>query len=284
MSTRDRTLLTVLSMGGWRGSILDKAETLAIAQKHGTMAEVARVTKTLLPMAKTLDDVKKVRGKLRAAFYKGTAAWGIEGTRILRSDAWLDFNNNEMQPLIREDKQLVKLFVADYPKLAAMAPQVLNGMYNPADYPTVEQIESKFYCTVRYYPMPDAPDWRLDMPDADQDALKAQLEADKQESFRIAMSSVWERLHDVVKAAADKLADPQAVFRDSLITNALDLCKLLPSLNITDDPHLETMRQQVEGVLSGHTIATIRQPGFTRSATANKMADIMAKMGAMYGA
>ena len=45
---------------------------------------------------------------------------------------------------------------------------------------------------------------------------------------------------------AEKLADPKAVFRDTLVENTKEVCSILSRLNFADDPDLETMRQQVE--------------------------------------
>jgi hypothetical protein len=76
---------------------------------------------------------------------------------------------------------------------------------------------------------------------------------------------------------AEKLADPKAIFRDSMVENAKEICALLPRLNFADDPNLEAMRQQVEASLIKHPEALRNDPDLRRDTAAEAKA-IMDKM------
>jgi len=91
------------------------------------------------------------------------------------------------------------------------------------------------------------------------------------------MTEVWTRLFDRVKHMAEKLADPKAIFRDSMVENAREICALLPRLNFADDPNLEAMRQQVEATLLKHPDALRNDPDLRRDTAAEAKA-IMDKM------
>ena len=283
MSIATKSMLAVLAMSQWSARKLDKKETIELARKHGTASDVASVHKALLPLSKPLDDIHKATGSIRTYFYTNTLSWGIEGTRILLVDNYMEFTQ-EMRSKLQQREHLVALFVQQYPHLQQLARNTLNGMYRDDDYPPQDVVARKFYADLKFFPVPTADDWRVTLSDAEDQSIRAQLTAEITASTGEAMRDAWTRLHEVVSKAAEKLSDPKAIFRDSLVTNALDLCKLLPRLNLTDDPNLESMRQQVEAALASHTIENIRQPGVTRNETAAKMSDIMAKMGAMYGA
>jgi hypothetical protein len=57
-----------------------------------------------------------------------------------------------------------------------------------------------------------------------------------------------------------KLAgDQKQVFRDTLVTNATDLCSILSKLNVTSDPKLEQARRQLESALIGIDAAELRK-------------------------
>jgi hypothetical protein len=81
---------------------------------------------------------------------------------------------------------------------------------------------------------------------------------------------------------SEKLADPKAVFRDTMVENTRELCALLPRLNFADDPNLEDLRQQVEGSLLLHPDALRNNP-VVRQDKAREAKDIMDKMSAFMG-
>ena len=98
----------------------------------------------------------------------------------------------------------------------------------------------------------------------------------------MATRDCWDRLYKVVSKAAEKLADPKGIFRDSLVENARELCELLPRLNVMDDPNLEAMRHSVEKALCVHDADDLRKSSIMRNETAAKLASIMDTMGAFY--
>jgi hypothetical protein len=78
------------------------------------------------------------------------------------------------------------------------------------------------------------------------------------------------------------LADPKAIFRDSLVDNIKEQCALLSRLNFMDDPNLEAMRQHVEGSLIKHPDALRNDPDLRRDTAAEAKA-IMDKMSVFMG-
>jgi hypothetical protein len=97
------------------------------------------------------------------------------------------------------------------------------------------------------------------------------------------MKEVWDRLYERVKHMAEKLADPKAIFRDTMVENTKELCALLPRLNFMDDPDLESLRQQVESSLLKHPEALRNDPDLRRD-TAAEAKQIMDKMSVFMGA
>ena len=64
-------------------------------------------------------------------------------------------------------------------------------------------------------------------------------------------------------------------FHETFVTNALDLCKLLNHMNITNDPKLEKARQQLELVLIGTDLDDIKENEFVRSGMKKRVDDIL---------
>jgi hypothetical protein len=281
MTLSSRALLVSLSVSQWSARRYDKRETADLAQRHGTPTEVARVNKALLPFAKPLDAIHKKTGEIRTLYYQRTLPWGQHGVNIICAGGYMDFCH-DMTPLLDEWRQLSDAFVAQYPQLRDNAKLLLNGLWQAEDYPDVDQVRAKFAIDVSFSPVPDAGDWRVSLSSTELDALRQQVTAKVVDSQAQAMKEAWRRVYEIVQHARDKLATPDAIFRDSLVTNAQDLCRLLPSLNIAGDPDLEAMRQRVELDLASQNPVILRTDKDARSEAARKLDQLMSSMSAFY--
>jgi hypothetical protein len=73
---------------------------------------------------------------------------------------------------------------------------------------------------------------------------------------------------------ASRLADPEARFHGTLVSNVSDLVELLPRLNIVGDPHLASLTEQVRKQLCQHSADLLRNSPTTRLETAASAAAI----------
>lgn len=276
----NKAVLVSLSVSQWTANKMDKKETEEVTIKHSTAARVARVNKSLLPGARSLDAVRKATNELRTWFYANTLPWG-NGTSIIKSEAFLAFSSELSRHKSAWD-QAVAAFLADYPTLVTQAQSQLNGLYVPDDYPDVADIAKLFSLKVSFLPVPEVSDWRIDLGADEVAQLQASVRADIAKAQSSAMSEAWSRLKDVVEKAKDRLADRDAVFRDSLIDNIRRMCDVLPALNITDDPQLEAARREVEQSIHGCDPRLLRKSNADRKAVADRLAAVASKMGGFY--
>ena len=283
MNLSNRALLVTLAISQWTARKFDKRETQAVAAKHGTPAEVARVNKRLLAFSDTLDAIHKKTGEIRTEYYRRTLPWGQHGVNVLKVDGYMEFAA-VMAGLMSDWRHLVDKFLADYPALRERDRQLLNGLFDENDYPDVSQVREKFKIDVAFCPIPEESDWRVALSADEMDRLKASITEKVTNSMSEAMREAWRRVHELVTHAHERLADPKAVFRDTLVSNAQELCRLLTTLNIADDPNLEKIRNEIEGSLCQHTPDTLRQAPEVREQVSDKLAEIMKQMGAFYGA
>ncbi len=79
------------------------------------------------------------------------------------------------------------------------------------------------------------------------------------------------------------LAQPDAIFRDSLIDNITKMCAILPRLNVLDDPALETMRTELESYVSKLSPDVCRDNANERVNAVAKLNEITDKMGVFMG-
>jgi hypothetical protein len=275
MNLNDRALLVQLTISQWTARKYDKKATRQVADANSTIMDAGRYNKALLPMNDYLDHVHKKSTHIRQKYYDATLPWGMDGTQMLPTSNYLNFMS-EFRKERDEWNMLVNNFVHNYDQLRQNAQRILGTLYDPADYPTATDIRRKFNMDVAVFPVPSA-DFRVSIGSEELSRIQQDVERRVKDAEQIAMKEVWTRLYDRVKHIAEKLADPKAIFRDSMVENAREICALLPRLNFADDPNLEAMRQQVEASLLKHPEALRTNPDLRRdtAADAKKIMDAM---------
>jgi hypothetical protein len=280
MNLNDRALLVQLSISQWTARKYDKKATKEVTNANGATMDAGRFNKALLPMNDLLDNVHKKATLIRTEFYTNTLPWGMEGTMMLPSANYLSFMT-DFRKQKSEWQYLVNQFVQGYDQLVSDAKRTLGSLYNASDYPQRWEVAAKFDMDMAVFPVPSA-DFRVSIGSDELSRIQQDVEQRVKASQQKAMTEVWTRLYDRVKHMAEKLADPKAIFRDSMLENTREICALLPRLNFTDDPDLETMRQQVEATLLKHPEALRNDPDLRRD-TAAEAKKIMDAMGVFMG-
>ena len=281
MKLSDKALLVQLNISQWTARKYDKRATEQVAQQNGSASQAGRYNKSLLPMNDALNNIHQKSTLIRKKFYTNTLPWGIEGTMMLPSANYLNFMT-EFRKEKADWESLVDTFYHEYPRLHADAQRFLGNLYNKADYPELYDIQRKFNMDMAVFPVPSN-DFRVSIGDAELEKIQQDVEARVENSAQQAMKEAWQRLYDRVKHMAEKLADPKAVFRDTLVENTKEVCSILSRLNFADDPDLETMRQQVEGSLANNHPESLRNDPDLRKNKAEEARAIMDKMGAFMG-
>ena len=275
----ERAILTTLNVSQWTARKLDRNETTTLNRSHGLSIEAARVNKNLLPFATELQRLQQITGGIRKDFDKHTLPWGIDGMRILKSDAYMDFVQKVSH--WKDDWESARdEFLDAYPVLQSDARRTLGSLYKSDDYPDTYELERRFKFDIRFMPIADERDWRIDVGDEARQRLEADIRTRLQEVEREAMAEAWARVHDVVEKTVERLGNPQHIFRDSLIDNAIELCALMPSLNISGDTEMEGVRRTIEQTLAkfAGNVDALRHDPIERQTAAEAMAAIQRKM------
>jgi len=280
MNLNDRALLVQLSISQWTARKYDKKATRQVADTFHNFVDQGRYNKALLPMNSLLDNIHKKTTHIRQKFYDNTLPWGIEGTMMLPTANYLNFMS-DFRKEKGEWESLVQEFLDDYDQMKMDAQRILGSLYDPADYPNGSELRHKFNMDMAVFPVPSS-DFRVAIGSEELSRIQQDVERRVKDAEQAALKDVWQRLYDRVKHMAEKLADPKAIFRDSMLENTREICALLPRLNFSDDPNLEAMRQQVEASLLKHPEALRNDPDL-RQDTAAEAKKIMDAMGAFMG-
>jgi hypothetical protein len=275
-------MLVELNVSLYSGRKKDKTtQAEVVASKGAHSKQAASVYKNLFSDCKELDEITKFQARARADHYRVTLPWSDSGLRLLPTIKLLDYQDL-MGKHQSEFNRLVTAFLDRYDTLVAAAAFQLGTLFNRAEYPTRDQVARKFSFDVVFTPLPTAGDFRLDIESEVQDDLVRQYEARMQTMVEQANQDAWTRLYDVLSAMSDRLAIEETedgpkkrVFRDSLVSNADEICGLLTALNVTGDPALERARARLEDAIHGVTADDLRKSDGQRVITKQKVDAIL---------
>ena len=272
----ERAMLADLSIGYWVGRKRDKQvteNTLRSAHAEGDAG--AFWTRIIPPSA--LKRISALVISSRALHWEMTLPWSKDGSRMLPSAMFLEYSRK-----MREAKEkflaAVEEFLGVYPSLVANAPQRLGKLHKEECFPAVAKLRSKFSWSLTFLPLPDAEDFRVDLGDTITKQIKDDIQTTVNVQLQSATQDLWQRLFDAIARVAERLDDPEKIFRDSLISNVTELCDLLPRLNILDDPKLEEARQTVLAKITTRKPDDLRNDTDMRKATADEASKILDAM------
>lgn len=272
-------VLVSMNISTYSGRKQDKAtQGEVVASKGSGSSKAASVYKNLFAECEELDAITKFQARARAVHYRFTLPWDDAGTRLLPTKALFDYQT-EMTRCKAEFDRLVGEFLDKYDTLVAAAAFQLGSLFDRGEYPLREHVAKRFSMGTPMMPLPVSGDFRLDIEHQVQSELVQQYERRADKLVMQANQEAWTRLHEVLSRMSERLAisedGKKAVFRDSLITNAEELCDLLTPLNVANDPALEKARQQLEAALQGVTPKDLRESDGTRVATRQKVDAIL---------
>lgn len=259
-------MLAEFNASVWTARKLDRSATEeVVTAKNAGAKDAARVNKHLLAGRTELEVIQQMVGRARTYVYDNTLPWTDSGLRLLPTANFERFAA-KMNEFEDEFSGLVHAFVDIYPTLITAQAMALGDMFKRDDYPTQNEIMTKFAFRVNYMPVPTAGDFRVDVGNAAMDDIKAKLARLADERVEEAMRDVRTRLGEHLKRMSDRLTTDwvdgeakQRRFHDSLVDGALELCDLTKNLNLTNDQELESARATLEQLLCGVTPTELRK-------------------------
>ena len=273
-------MLVDLNIAVYSGRKQDKhTQGEVTASKGSASKKAASVYKNLFAECKELDAITKFQARARAEHYRLTMPWNDQGARLLPTAALQDYQKT-MGRYQSEFQLLVDSFLDRYDTLVAAAAFQLGTLFDRDEYPSRTQVARRFRMDVSFTPLPTAGDFRLDIESEVQQELVAQYERRLEAQVSQATQDAWDRLYKALSRMSDRLVieddGKKRVFHDSLVFGAQELCGLLHTMNITQDPELTKATRQLESVLSGITPKELREEESTRVHTKQRVDEILA--------
>ena len=263
-------MLVTVNISKWEGRKHDKKASADIVASNGAERGAANVHKKLLPNSDALKAIIEHASLMHRTHTHMTMPWADKGDRLLTTAMYMKYHS-EMTALQNKFYALVDTFGDDYVLEHAEAQVHLGDMYDPSDYPSVEELLSKFKCVITYSPLPESGDFRVDLPKEAIAELQTSYVNYYEEKTKRAMNDIWERLYKVLKNMSDKLdytdKENKKVFRDTLVSNVTDMVELLRVSNVANSTRMTAMADQLEEALVGVTPDALREDDYFRAET-----------------
>jgi hypothetical protein len=279
MSISSSAVLVELNISVWPASKIDREITNKVNTDAGAVHGASQTKKNLFAGTSLRADIEKFAARVRLYHNQHTLPWADKGERMLPTALFMEYKQT-MNGYERTFQSLCDNFFDEYPRLVSEAPTALQGLYKAEDYPDLEQVKQKFGFRRSVKPVPEAGDFRLDIPTQDLDEMRLEFEQQSEGKLAEAMRMPWERLHKLLVDTSKKLEDTgedKKRYHDSLLSNPLELCELLTKLNVTNDPKLEEARRQVELALIGESIEEVKDSPLAREKLKSKVDAILGK-------
>lgn len=278
MSISASAVLVELNISVWPASKLDREITDKVNTDASAVRGASQTKKNLFAGTSLRKDISDFAARVRLYHNKHTLPWADKGERMLPTALFMDYKQT-MNGFEQTFNMMCNNFFIEYPRLVAEAPTNLGTMYKAEDYPELTDVRLKFGFRRTVKPVPEAGDFRLDIPANDLDEMRSEFLKQQDNKLAEAMREPWDRLHEMLVGISEKLTDKDGEakkrYHDTLITNPIELCGLLTKLNVTNDPKLEEARRQLEMAMIGADIEDIKEDPHARSDLKSRVDDIL---------
>jgi hypothetical protein len=280
MSITSSSVMVEMNISVWTANKLDKSATEKVVADNSAVQNAAQVRKNLMAGTSIRKDIADYAAGCRLWHNTRTLPWADKGARLLPTSLFMDY---KAEANVRRDtfNRMVDNFIAQYPALVQTSHNYLGSLFKAEDYPSVDEVHSKFGFRLVFSPVPESGDFRLQVAEQDLQDLRQQYDDSFKDRLADAMREPWDRLHKLLGEMSKKLTDTEGEdeskkrYHDTLITNAQSMCAMLTHLNITKDPKLEQARRDLELTMLGADIESIKESPEVRKDMKNKLDSIL---------
>lgn len=303
-SMASSTMVTTLNIGVWSDERNDRAATAQVTVSNNASDKAARVQKFLFGgNCAELEAIKAITSEARRVHKSLTVPWGDGGPRALANLA-MPNHVKVMSHYEQEHAKAVDALVAVWNDLVIDAQVSLGDMYDPNEYPTSEEVRSRFYFRCGYEPMPQSGNFLTDI--ADENVRVAVESCDRMNEFRIQnmLRDVFNNVFKMLGNMSERLdytdtgeteeyrtkpskANPNGKvmtrkvgvkkFHDTLVSNALDAADLM-ALYIPNDPVVRDAKRKLDETLRNVTEDDLRGDGDLRKDVKRNVDDVLASL------
>jgi hypothetical protein len=186
--------------------------------------------------------------------------------------------DEELEAFRERRQALIDTFLARYPAMVEEAKDRLRALYNPSDYPHLDQIAARFTFSYRYlaFLTPQTLTARLLARERAKAAAEVSTEVDE---IKTALRTGFAEL---VAHAAERLGErpdgKPVTFRDSMVTKLTEFFGYFGARNLVGDDELAALVEQARESMKGVTAQVLRTDEVTRASVKDTLDQIKKEM------
>jgi hypothetical protein len=262
MSVQNQGMLVKVKVKMWTATKVDREVGERAASMYDADPKSGSYHKKLID-PKALKGIRSVRTRIRDVHSFMTRYWDDDGTRLAVFST-LDEYKQSMAALSAEMQDEIAEFKNQFPSHVRDAQEKMKEMFNPDEYPTVDELDNLFGVSVEYAPIPSGEFVPMSAPD--RDLLVAQVEKTTTERLSEGTQNLFFRLRNQLNGMRKLLASyaenleagDRANLSSAMFANLTELVDVLPLLNITDDKFLEKAIARVKEEFAEFNIEALR--------------------------
>ena len=165
----------------WGASVRDRDVTEEVTKSKGAANGAAALNKFLMPNEPLYAKIKDLEARFRRTVRENYPQWG--GTYRLPASRFLDIKRNVIEKFAKEYGDAVNEFCEHYATLISASAFKQGAMFKREDYPSPEEIRSKFGFSWVAYPVPEGDRMAAEV-DASLREVVDHFEAENKRRFR----------------------------------------------------------------------------------------------------
>ena len=211
-----------------------------------------------------------------------TVPWGHDRYRLLPATLIQKYTM-KIKQVKMEFYSHVSDLEARWPSIVEAAKARLGPAFDQNDYVQAGEVMELYAFDIHFQPIPKDDHFVLEVEKETLKEMKDKLNKSQEENMENAMANLWHRLYEVVEKMAERLDDKNPRIFKTLVTNIEQLTDILPDLNLTKDPQLTDLCNDVKDKLCVYTPGQLKKDKRVRKQTAKEAKDIQNKMDAIMG-
>jgi hypothetical protein len=279
-------MLVDLQLRSWSGRKTDKTASDEVIANKGAVRDSGKFVKNLFASADAeLKAVQQQGNMIRGFVYSQTLPWSANsdgakrGERLISATRAMEFLV-QLNEIKRDYDKAVSELQRVWDTRIQQAVANLSELADNLDYPSSTEIPSLFSVSVDVRPVPVMADFsRVSVPPALAEALGQRHMQMAEEQARNAMADLKKRLLDELNRMAKQLGKAgkgeKTRLYDSLVTNMQGLVELTRTMNVTGNPELTALADEIEKKLLQSPVEVYRNSP-EQAAAAATMASVLA--------
>lgn len=299
MKFATQNVLLQLTLKAFRAVRKDREATQELANDKAATSGNLSVTKRLVPEQVFKAVYTHDRGTA-ALFHRYTLPWcdaggadaegdpGKPGSagRICRASVFAQLMG-DLGRREREREPLVDAAVSTYAQLLAQPEQLraaLGALYSPDDYPPPDEVRRAFGFHVRVMPVPSS-DWRVEMQADELAEVRRMAEQQVADAAKAAEAKLAEEITGPLTRVLEMLQKPEGERRilDSTVANLRDIVGRVECLNVTGNPELTAIAEQLKNEALVYSADSLRQSPTARSTVRREAQAALDRIAALTG-